>query len=49
MGGRANAFVVQSSVFALVDALTRLAGKLPNGGDRTEADERASSLLALAV
>lgn len=37
------------TVFALVDALTRLAGKLPNAGDRTEADERASSLLALAA
>ncbi|NLE59993.1 MAG: DUF932 domain-containing protein [Planctomycetes bacterium] len=37
------------TVFALVDALTRLAGKLPNAGERTEADERASSLLALAV
>ncbi|RUL87997.1 DUF932 domain-containing protein [Tautonia sociabilis] len=37
------------TVFALVDALTRLARELPNAGDRTEADQRASSLLALAA
>lgn len=37
------------TIFAVVDALTRLAGRMPNAGDRTEIDERASSLLALAV
>lgn len=37
------------TVFALVDALTRLAREQPNAGDRTEADQRASSLLALAA
>lgn len=37
------------TIFALVDALTRLARELPNGGDRTEADQKAGSLLALAA
>lgn len=37
------------SVFALVDALTRLAGRLENAGDRSDADTKASSLLALAA
>ena len=37
------------TIFAVVDALTRIAGKLKNGGDRTEADARASALLALAA
>lgn len=37
------------TIFCVVDALTRLAGKLKHAGDRTEADERASQLLALAV
>ena len=37
------------TIFAVVDALTRIAGKLKNGGDRTEADAKASALLALAV
>jgi hypothetical protein len=37
------------TIFCLVDALTRLAGKVENAGDRTEADERASALLALAA
>jgi len=37
------------TIFAVVDALTRIAGTLKNGGDRTEADARASSLLALAA
>ena len=36
------------TVFALVDALTRIAGELANAGDRTDADERAGALLALA-
>ena len=37
------------TIFALVDALTRLAGEQENAGDRTDADEKASALLALAV
>ena len=37
------------TIFALVDALTQLAGKVQCAGDRTEADVRAASLLALAV
>ncbi len=36
------------TVFALVDALTRLAGRLTNAGDRIEADRQAAGLLALA-
>ena len=37
------------TVFAVVDTLTRLTGRLQNAGDRSEADGRASSLLALAA
>jgi hypothetical protein len=37
------------SVFSVVDALTQLAGRLPNAGDRTEVDQRASALLAIAA
>ena len=37
------------TIFALVDVLTQLAGKVDYAGDRTEADGRAASLLALAV
>jgi histone H3/H4 len=37
------------TIFAVVDALTRLAGKLPNAGDRIEADEKAAALLTLAA
>ena len=37
------------TVFSVVDALTRLSGKLTNAGERTEADERAGRLLALAA
>lgn len=36
------------TLFNLVDALTRLAREIPNAGDRTQADEQASRLLALA-
>ncbi len=38
-----------STIFALVDALTRLSGQVQFAGDRTEADQKAASLLALAV
>ena len=37
------------TIFSVVDALTRLAGQEVNAGDRTEADARGSSLLALAA
>lgn len=37
------------SIFSLVDALTRLANKIPNAGDRCEADQKAARLLALAA
>jgi hypothetical protein len=37
------------TVFALVDALTRIAGEMKNAGDRTEADQRAAKLLSLVA
>lgn len=37
------------TIFSVVDALTRLARQQQNAGDRTEADAKGSSLLALAV
>jgi hypothetical protein len=37
------------TIFALVDALTRIAGEITLAGDRTEADAKASALLALAL
>jgi hypothetical protein len=37
------------TIFALVDALTRVAGSIPNAGDRFDADAKAGALLALAV
>jgi hypothetical protein len=37
------------TIFALVDALTRIAGEITLAGDRTEADIKASALLALAA
>jgi len=36
-------------VFAIVDALTKLTQKMPFAGDRVELDQKAASLLALAV
>ena len=36
------------TIFSLVDALTRISGRIANAGDRTDADQAASSLLALA-
>ena len=35
------------TVLVVVDALARLAGRLENAGDRSEADTRGSALLAL--
>jgi hypothetical protein len=37
------------TIFALVDALTRIARETENAGDRTDADEKASKLLSLAA
>ena len=37
------------TIFALVDALTRLSGELKNAGDRTDADQKAAQLLAIAA
>ncbi|NLX97806.1 MAG: DUF932 domain-containing protein [Rhodopirellula sp.] len=37
------------TVFNMVDALTRLSRQIVNAGDRTEVDQQAGSLLALAV
>jgi hypothetical protein len=37
------------TIFALVDALTRIAGEIRNAGERTEADQKAGRLLALAA
>jgi len=37
------------TIFSVVDALTRIAGRIRNAGDRTEIDQKASSLLALAA
>jgi hypothetical protein len=37
------------TIFAVVDALTRIARELPNAGDRTDADQKASALLALVT
>jgi len=37
------------TVFAIVDALTRVAGRMKYAGDRVEADEKAGQLLALVA
>jgi hypothetical protein len=37
------------TIFALVDALTRLSGEMKNAGERTEADQKAGRLLELAA
>ena len=37
------------TIFAVVDALTRIAGQMKNAGDRTAADTKSASLLALAA
>lgn len=37
------------TIFSLVDALTRLSGDIHCAGDRLEADQKASALLALAI
>ena len=37
------------TIFALVDALTRVARKQPNAGERLELDQKAGALLALAA
>ena len=35
------------TIFALVDALSRISGKVANAGDLPEADAKASALLTL--
>jgi hypothetical protein len=37
------------TVFAVVDALTQLAGKKRNAGERNEMDQKSASLLTLAI
>lgn len=37
------------TIFAVVDALTRLSAKISHAGDRAEADEKTGRLLALAT
>jgi hypothetical protein len=37
----------QFTIFSIVDALTRMAGKIPNAGERTVLDQKAASLLDL--
>ena len=37
-----------ATIFAVVDALTRISGKLANAGERSAVDQRASALLSLA-
>ena len=37
------------TIFAMVDALTRIAGKFVNAGERIQVDQKAAGLLALAV
>lgn len=37
------------TIFSIVDALTRMAGKLPNAGERTELDIKAARFLDLAL
>jgi hypothetical protein len=39
----------RSTVFSLVDALTRLSGRFEHAGVRTDSGEKAGKLLALAV
>ena len=36
------------TVFAVVDALTRISGKLANAGERSAVDRKAAALLSLA-
>ncbi len=37
------------TLFGVVDALTRIAGRYENAGDRLVVDQKAASLLSLAV
>lgn len=37
------------TIFAMVDALTRIAGKIANAGERIQVDQKAAGLLALAA
>jgi hypothetical protein len=52
LGKRALAIASEQgrfTIFALVDALTRLAGEFKNAGERTDADQKAGRLLSLAA
>lgn len=52
MANEALAIARQSgrfTIFSVVDALTRISGRIVNAGERTEADQSASRLLALAT
>jgi hypothetical protein len=37
------------TIFSMVDALTRLSGKIANAGDRNEVDQQVGQLLSLAI
>lgn len=37
------------TIFSVVDAMTRITGRLPNAGDRVEIEEKAGELLALVA
>ena len=37
------------TLWSIVDALTQLAGKIPNAGERTQLDQQAGALLSVAV
>ncbi len=37
-----------ATIFAVVDALTRISAKLANAGERSVVDQKASALLSLA-
>ncbi len=37
------------TIFSMVDAVTRLSGKMINAGDRNDVDRQVGQLMALAV
>lgn len=49
LGSGQGSQMYKYSIFSLADALTRLANKIPNAGDRCDADQKAARLLALAA
>ncbi len=48
MKAMTNLQAQEITIFAVVDALTRISGKLANAGGRSEVDQKASALLSLA-